>query len=84
MNIKVKTIFQGQVGIRDKYIDEAISKRESLEITHQGGIMEIPYDRIKDKIVGKSDRPFQDRYSNKFHFLIYFLWNPSPNQKRLL
>ena len=84
MNIKVKTIYQGQVGVRDKYITEAIKKKESLEITHQSGVMEIPPDQIKSKIVGKSDRPFQDRYSNSFHYLYYFLWRPSINQKQLL
>ena len=83
MNIKVKTLFQGKVAVRDRYINEAIKKEESLEITCQSGVMEIPHDQIKSKIVGKSDSPFKDRYSKEFHFLIYFKWHPKVRQKQL-
>ncbi len=82
--IKIKTIFQGKVAVRDRYINEAIKKKESLEITHRSGVMVIPCEDLQKKIVGKSDKPFQDRYSRELHFLIYYLWRPQNQQKQLL
>jgi len=83
MIIKIQTIWQGKVGIRDKKINEALYHKEDLEIMSGRDIMIIPWEKIQGKIVGRSEKPFQDRFSKDSHYLIYFNWRPSKNQIKL-
>ena len=81
--IKIKTIWQGKVAIRDKQLDEAWGQR--LLFVHGNEKMIINPGEIKKKIVGKSKIPFRDRYSREQHYLVYFKWQPMPdNQQKLI
>lgn len=83
ISVRVRSIWQGKVGIRDKYIGKALTDGEGLEITHQSGIMIIPAGEVQKRIVSKSERPFPDRFGKGWHYLFYFEWKPSVNQIRL-
>lgn len=79
IEIKVKSIWQGKVGVRDKYVEEALKDNEGLAIKHEGKVMTIPNEKIAGLVVGKSEQPFKDRfYPYTPHYLIYFLWKPDP------
>ena len=83
IEVKVKTIYKGLIGIRDKYVDKAIKNKELLKINHEREAMVIPYQEIQKKIVGKSEFSFKDKFSNQYHYLIYFKWKPRIGQKSL-
>lgn len=88
MIIRVKTIWQGKVGIHEKYIQQAYGngpdkKFDDILIKHGEEVMTIPCLEIKKKIVGKSDIPFQDRYSMESYWLYYFEWKPDPKPATL-
>jgi hypothetical protein len=81
ISLEAKTIWQGKVGIRDRYVKEAVKKREGLLIRHGQDKMVIPFKKLKESIVGKSDRRFQDQIGReKPHYLIYFTWVPTVKQ----
>ena len=84
IQLKVKSIWQGQCGIRDKYIQQAFDEKRGLEITCQHEIMIIPADEVQKKIVAKSASPFKDRFGKGYHYLFYFNWKPLRNQEKLL
>lgn len=84
IRIAVKTTWQGKVGIRDKYIEEARQNHEDILVFHDSTFMKIPYAHLDDLIIATSDKRFRDRYHNDPHYLIYFLWKPEGKQGRLL
>ncbi len=81
--IKVKTLWRGQIGVRDKLVDEARGKGEGITFLHNNETMQIKADDIPVKIVGRSEKPFNDRFSRDKHYLIYFDWCPDAAQERL-
>ena len=84
MKIRVKTIWNGRVGIRDKQIKEAQKSGQKLVIVVGDEKMTIPYSEINNSIVAVSEYFFKDYFSNDLHRLIYFKWAPdSINQKTL-
>ena len=84
IKIKIKSVWQGKIGIRDKYVNQALRKKEGLEITCQGEFMIIPTEKIEEKITGKSKEHFKDKFSEEWHYLIYFNWKPNNKQGKLL
>lgn len=84
IKIRVKSIWQNKIGVREKYINQAIKEKQGLEITCPNGFMIIPAEEVAKKIVGKSQTRFKDKFSKEWHYLIYFLWNPNTNQGKLL
>lgn len=84
IKVKVNSIWQGKVALREKYVQEAYEKRTGLEIHHNGSVMVIPYLNIQKRIVGRSDQPVHDKFGGGFHWLFYFDWKPNINQKKLL
>jgi len=76
IKLKIKSVWQGKVGIHERYITQARERREGLTFIKGIDVMEIPYGSIKEKIIGKTDRPFKDRYSRNFYHLYYFQWTP--------
>lgn len=84
IKVKVKTIWQGKVAVRDKYIDEAKATGQGLIIAHKGASMVIPNDEIGNLITGYSERFFADRFSDKKHQLVYFNWKPTEVQPALM
>lgn len=76
LKLKCKTVWQGKVGIREKYIIKALQEKFDIQIIYSGEVMSISNERIKEKIVGRSDKPFYDRFKGLEHYLIYFDWKP--------
>lgn len=77
IKVKVKTIWQGKVGIREKYINEALETNSGLMIKVKEETMTLAAEEVKKKIVAKSERPFIDKYSGQSHFLVYYNWKPN-------
>jgi hypothetical protein len=84
IRVEVKTIWQGKVAVRDKYVDMALDNREGLIIVHSDDVMVIPFHGIQDRISGRSELPVKDRFSRDKHFLIYFNWQPDVKQAMLI
>jgi len=84
IKIKVKSTWQGKVGIRDKYVNQAIREKQGLDISCQGEFMIIPAEKVKEKMIGKSQKHFKDKFSEEWHYLIYFNWKPNNRQGKLL
>jgi len=83
VKVKVNTIWQGKVGLRDKYVRQVMDFEADLEISKGSEIMVIPYKNVEKSIVGKS-KPMVDKFSNEFHTLCYFDWKPTIVQQQLL
>lgn len=84
IKVKVKTIWEGKVAVRDKYIDEARATGQGLIITHKQGFMVIPNEEINSRIDSYSEQFFADHFSDKKHQLVYFLWKPTRAQLELI
>lgn len=85
VTIKVKSLWKGQVGIPDRYIDEALDTGQGVLIEYKDEYMEITGDKLAESIRGKSDRKFQDRYGkNPDYYLYYIIWKPTIKQNKLL
>ena len=83
IKLKVKTLWKGMVGIREKYYKQAKEKEKGIEITHEGRIMLIPFAEIRTKCKSKSAKPVFDKFKNEYHFLLYYPWEPTDNQQLL-
>jgi len=83
INIKIKSIWQGRVGIRDRYIAQARKEKDDICIIKGNDIMIVPFTNLDEAIVGKSEFQFKDRYSKESHYLIYLNWKPTTLQKKL-
>ena len=88
MIIRVKTTWQGKVGLHEKYINPyldlaLVGNLRNLEIKIGDEIMTIDKKEVAEKIVGKTDHPFQDRFSMETYNLYYFNWVPDPKPATL-
>lgn len=83
MDIKVKTLFQGQIAIRDKYIKKAERTGEDILIFHDNQVMEIQNKDIRPKALARSRFQVRDKYSKESHYLFYYKWLPTKGQKTL-
>ena len=85
IEVQVKTLWQGKVGIRDRYVKEAIERKEGILIRHGQESMAIPFNKLKELIAGKSDRRFKDYFGQtKPQYLIYFVFRPQVKQGSLV
>lgn len=91
IKLNVETLWLGNAAIRDKYVAEASTKGEIIEITYKGKQMTIPYEELKLRMIFKSPRPFIDKFSKESHFLCYFKWREDtpkgesePKQEKLI
>jgi len=73
---KAKSLWMGRIAIPDKYVKDALSKQEDLEIHYRGQRMTIPADKIQQEIKARSERAFLDRFSNETYYLYYFNFKP--------
>ena len=73
INLKVKTLWQGKIAIRDKYVEKAKETNQDISVEFLGKKMTIPVNEINNLIVGRS-APQTDYFSNASHKLIYFKW----------
>jgi len=76
IKITVQTIYNGMVGVRDKYIRQVRDEQKGLLIKHKGQTMTMPYGTVKDRIVYRSQKQFKDKFSKDTHHLYYFRWKP--------
>ena len=83
ITVKIKSVWHGKVAIRDKYVVQAQKNKEDISLVKGNDRMIIPLDKIDEAIVGKSEFPFQDKYSKESHYLIYFNWKPTTIQNKL-
>jgi hypothetical protein len=84
IKVKVKSLWQNKVAIRDKYLMRALKYKDGLEIHFDTEVMYIPFNEIKNKIAGWSKETVKDLYGKAKHHLVYFLWRPTDVQQSLL
>jgi len=84
ITVKARSLFKNRVGIRDKYVNEAMNSNDDLRIVYLNEEMIIPHDDIAFEIVARSKEAFPDQFSNEFHYLVYFRWKPTTYQKKLI
>lgn len=82
LRVKVKSVWQGRVGIRDKYLVRA--SKEGMEVSCNNASMSLTPEEVMKKIVAKSERPFYDKFSKDYHYLIYYNWVPEPTKQQTL
>jgi len=75
--IKIRSIWNGQVGIRDKYVKDAVEYNYDLYIVYGDRRMTLENNKIAKSIKGRSNNKFKDKFSNEWHYLIYFDWKPN-------
>ena len=78
-----KTLWIGRIGIPEKYVEKALSKKESLVLSHGMESMEIPYKEIRSKLICYSDSYFKDKFGRGAYRLAYFMWAPPAPMKPL-
>lgn len=83
IKVKVKTIWHGQVAIRDKYLKQAEERMEDILIIHGQEQMLINH-RVAHKYRAVSAKPVRDRFSPVRHYLIYYDWIPTVRQESLI
>jgi hypothetical protein len=83
VKVKVKTIWQGKIGIREKYFTEALNKNEPVILIHGDESMTIPSNEISKRVKGVSATAFKDRFSRDKHHLIHYEWKPDIKQVEL-
>lgn len=76
--IKVKTLWQGKVGVNGKYLNECIKEGANLVIEHDGKKMTIKPEDLKGRVHSRSEEQFKDRFGGAPYWLYYFLWIPDP------
>jgi len=81
IKIAVRSIWNGQCGIREKYLAEADEKHEGFVLKYGKDIMVIGYPDVHKLIVGISKESFQDRYSSEWHHLVYYQWKPDKDKQ---
>jgi hypothetical protein len=84
--VKVKKNWHGKVSVKDYELNDAISQG-GLIIKHDGYLMEVGIDVIKQKLQGSPDSPLQkSKYNTKPYYLYDFTWKPliDDKQRRLL
>ena len=83
IKVKVNTIWQGQVAIRDKYLKQAQEKMEDILIIHGQEQMVIRWVQAHNyKAI--SEKPVKDKYSKEKHYLLYYDWKPTARQESLV
>lgn len=84
IKIRIRTTWNGQVGIRDKYIEQAKQTGKDLYLVAGNEAMTIKNAEIDASIISISKFPFKDYFSKDVHRLIYFKWNPDKNLQQKL
>lgn len=72
MKTKVKTVYKGQVAVRDYIVDKAIEKGESLDIECNGAVMSLTPEKLR---LGWRGDWYTSKYDGKKYRLVYFTWN---------
>lgn len=82
--VKVKTVWNGRVAVRGRYIRQCLQEESDLTIWHNGDAMVIPFNELFTKRTGMSAEKFGDDFG-KFDpdHLHYFKWKPTAVQDRM-
>lgn len=74
MKTKVKTIWgPGIISVADKYVKQAMSLKEPLEIQYNDKVMSVPYEKLLEK--KPRDVNFRDKFGRKKIYSLYdFFW----------
>lgn len=81
IEVYVKTLWKEQVGIRERFVIEALERTEGILVRHRGEVMAIPAAKVREKVIGKSARRFQDYFGRSLpQHLYYFKWAPLVKQ----
>lgn len=81
IRIKIRSTWQGQVGIRDKYVKEAKRMGRDLLLVVGNEAMTVAAGEIEASIVATSEHPVKDYFSEDVHYLIYFRWKPDKDNQ---
>ena len=85
IKLKIRSTWQGQIGIPQKYVKEALINGTGFRFEYQDDAMELKPEEIKGSIKGLSTESFKDKFSGDFYKLVYFNWHPNqPKQRTLL
>lgn len=76
LKLKVKSLWQGQVGVHQKYVAMAWETGQDIRFRYNEETMTIPKNEIKGAIKGISAEKFMDRYKAELYHLVYFDWKP--------
>lgn len=79
MRRKVKTLFQGRIGMPDIQLKKIFESGEDLIIEHADKVMTIKNEDMRGRIVARSPEIFQDRFSKEKYKLCYYDWKPDPD-----
>ena len=80
IDIKVKTLWNGQVALRDKQVVDAQTDMMNINVFHKGQVMQIPFLELDRLRVSVSEHRYRDKYSKEGHFLYYYKWVPTIEQ----
>ncbi|MCK9369504.1 hypothetical protein M0R04_06195 [Candidatus Dojkabacteria bacterium] len=85
MKINVLKLWKGKiVSVKSYQLEEALKKRQNLEIHHFGEVMTIPWNEIMEKGV-VSVKHIQSKINrNQFYDLVDFIWKPDKNNNLML
>jgi len=80
IRVTIKSLWDGLVGVRDKYIQEAQGKKDDLVLIYGLEQMLIKWQDLHRLMVSKSEHPFKDKFSEDWHYLCYYKWIPTSKQ----
>jgi hypothetical protein len=83
IEVKVRTIWHGKVGIPQKYVYQAEEQKQDLMISKGEDVMILKFDKIEKLIKGRSDNSFKDKFGGEDYYLVYFDWRPDTIQQGL-
>lgn len=81
IELKIKTIWQGRIGVHEKYLDKSDKEGRGFLFKHGEDTMAVPFDQIPYRVVAKTEKPFVDRFTNQPYHLYYFDWKPDPKKQ---
>ena len=76
MTKQVKTLWNSQVAVAEKFVLYCLENKEPLVIEHAGKVMAMNPDYLETQIESIS-KPFQDRRGGEDYRLVYYLWKPT-------
>jgi len=83
IEVKVRTLWQGMVAVRDKYITYCFNAKRDLIIKHKRDTMIIPHQDLYSRAEKFHVRVF-DVYKSQSHNLYYYKWQPFSTQTSFL
>lgn len=73
---QVKTLWQGQIAVAEKFVLECLQKKEELVVEHKKQKMVLTPRFLESEIV-QITGPYHDRNGGDDYRLIYYKWQPS-------